>query len=117
MAGRQTDQAARLKRYVMRLLRRGSIDITEAAYIASADRATVWRWCEAERLDVDVARRRFVMALRDSAERHSAGQGVRDDAPRAYAPRSGPSRAQLQRIADYANKSFRTRSKKDRQPC
>lgn len=117
MAGKQTDDAARIRRYVLRLLRGGAISIQDAAYIASVDRATVWRWCAADGLDVDAARMRRLVALREAAERRKDGQGARSEPERNHTPRTGPSRAQLQRTADQANKVFRSRSKKMRDPC
>ena len=117
MAGRQNDEQARMMRRILRLMRRGLLTVADAALVAQVSKKTVQRWCDGAGIDPQQARWRYIIALKHAAEQECAGNGPRDDAPRSYSPRTGPSRAQLQRIADHANKSFRSRSKKMRDPC
>lgn len=106
MPRRQTPEQARTKRFILRLARRGLFTVSECALIAGVNKKTVQRWCDEARIDPIKSRRLLILSMQAAAEHEAAGLGVREERERLYLPRSGPSRAQRQKMADRANKEW-----------
>lgn len=109
MPRRQTPEQARIKRFILRLARRGLFTVAECAIIAHVNKKTVQRWCDEAGIDPVKARRLLILSMQANAEHEAAGLGVREDRGRLYLPRTGPSRAQRQRMADKANREWAMR--------
>lgn len=109
MPRRQTPEQARTKRFILRLARRGLFTVSECALIARVNKKTVQRWCDEAMIDPVKARLKLIMSMKASAEQEAAGLGVREDRAKLYLPRSGPTRAQRQKMADRANQDWAMR--------
>ena len=117
MPRRQTPEQARTKRWILRLARRGLFTVREGALIAKVDKKTVQRWCDEAGIDTVKARRLLILSMQAAAEHDAAGLGVREAREKLYLPRSGPSRAQRQKMADRANDEWAMRRADPEEAC